>query len=107
MDREIKFRAWKDGEMLHWNRHVKRAFKTLLGNSVLMQYTGLKDKNGREIYEGDIIETSEGQIELVEWDDNERYACFYPFMPIFSTGLDYTEVIGNKFENPELLEEIR
>lgn len=55
MNREIKFRAWKGGEMLHWNRHVKRAFPSFLGSAVLMEYIGAEDYNGREIYEGDIV----------------------------------------------------
>lgn len=82
----------------------------------LMQSTGLKDKNGKEIFEGDIlgIETDEGILNVnIFWDDKHALFMFeseihnekellaelvedntYPF-----------EIIGNIYENPELLEE--
>ena len=80
----------------------------------IMQYTGLKDKNGREIYEGDICkvgETADGKdiLALIYWD--EKTACFrYRFnMVVMLTREDINpknwEVIGNIYENPELLEE--
>ena len=56
--REIKFRAWDDGRMVRQTGALvilKRFFRVIREDSILMQFTGLHDKNGKEIYEGDIV----------------------------------------------------
>jgi len=85
----------------------------------LMQFIGLKDKNGKEIYEGDIIkwisvgeeggnfedigvETDMGNHEVVF--KNGKFSTTKPDIPIGHL-IKKIEVIGNKFENPELLED--
>ena len=78
-------------------------------NSVLMQYTGLKDKNGKEIYESDIIYGGEytGRHHVVVWSkDDLQFQTKEGYLirsPYANKSIPW-EVIGNIYENPELLE---
>ena len=78
----------------------------------LLQYTGIKDKNGKEIYEGDIFAHNNQKFEVI-YDgtrfigvDGDRsgngYCCYVD--SCYKNGSSSIEVIGNVYENPELLE---
>ena len=124
--REIKFRAWDKklevmGDMLYMDFEGK-IFDSMYGeleaadreNFVLMQYTGLKDKNGIEIYEGDIIKwrwkrcwQENYHIATPTW--NQQWCCYYlvELEKAFQTyrmrdDIEY-EIIGNICKNPKLL----
>jgi len=116
--REIKFRAW-DKEMKIMQYDIGKCYIRQLsddwGMTIWMQYTGLKDKNGKEIYEGDIVEASISS----EWDEEvprneravvvfeeDRYWCKSQYTPDWYEMDAFSwEVIGNIYENPELLED--
>ena len=116
--REIKFRAWNkqtrrmedvrqinffDSEMLNGNsewyslRHIE-----------LLQHTGLNDKNGKEIYEGDIIQV-DGYGNKEIYTVSYRYGRYVLEAKDLVEGFldvddDFLEVVGNIYENPKLLE---
>lgn len=122
MSRPLKFRAWnKQGKLMHdglplyKNRvfvvagqlrrdHFMVEFDT--DEYELMQFTGLKDKNGKEIYEGDVVQVG-GHVMDVRWVG----AGFWLVKPELSdvelhqNTAKNIEVIGNIYENPELVEE--
>lgn len=120
MNREIKFRAWdKERKVMENCISINPFFvsdcdrRTWKHNEVeLMQYTGLKDKNGKEIYEGDICNCREYEcFGKVEWNNEE--AGFYFCVVLEGGGFeeehlydyaDELEVIGNVFEDGDLLD---
>lgn len=111
--------------MLYWQCYMQSAFNRLTNTQhfgllynllrnpgiIMMRCTGLRDKKGRLIYEGDIVKTEwfdEKTIYQVVWD--EKMACFcFDGKDIFylfdDLPTDVTEIIGNVHENPELLEQ--
>lgn len=67
----------------------------------VMQYTGLKDKNGREIYEGDIVNTPIMKKQPIEWFTSGFWLGNFGSLGTRLANL--SEVIGNIYENPDLL----
>lgn len=132
MNREVKFKAYvkeigsiydvyelySDGGVMV----VGYDFPLGADDINLMQYTGLKDKNGKEIYEGDIckcnyfnsskvkqhievVEFKAGQFDLT-WTINKLFKSFRS-RSHFNGHPDAFEVIGNIYENPELLKSVK
>jgi len=105
--REIKFRCWnKEKKEMDMHAHNRAWFGPLASKGderegIVMQYTGLKDKNGVEIYEGDVVKgvgEHEGQSEV--FCDN---ILWYPFQYLSDYQGENFEIIGNIYENPELI----
>ena len=83
---------------------------------VIMQYTGLKDKNGKMIFEGDMVKVDDGEhinrilsgeigiIEYIPARFRLKVIRFNDFHMLQKDDSELLEIIGNKFENPELLE---
>ena len=125
--REIKFRAWdkKNNEMTTYftissQGHVRLAVPLGMNNKdieldvILMQYTGLKDKNGKEMYLDDLVnlKTKNNPYRVVHDDfgvpcfvSPKNYIHCIDFVQYFSEmGKSDFEIIGNIHQNPELLE---
>jgi len=101
--REIKFRIWdKELGMMCWEDINNTPIKKIFQDNILMQYTGLKDKQGKEIYEGDMVANKLNPKGFeVKWS---KYGGF----DFFCDGKNSQDgrnwkIIGNIYENPKLL----
>lgn len=129
--REIKFRGKRldNGEWVYGDLHIRTPFphihseidygKVNIDPHTVGQFTGLHDKNGKEIYEGDIVkwiltmpevgvnggyeEYETEEIGEIQWDAGALYLGEYCAAGFAYDSEDYAEIIGNIHDNPELL----
>ena len=115
----FKFRAWDTGEIFNTtiprmldNEVVSRSLDAVFldGDCTVMQFTGVKDVNGVDIYEGDILEFDEREWGdstsnkgIVRWDNEESW--FYAIASAIEWP-EFCTVIGNIFENPDMAKSI-
>ncbi|MDR3243259.1 MAG: YopX family protein [Elusimicrobiota bacterium] len=123
--REFKFRAWykptkKMFEVFSFNKdfvfentqdgiHTNPTNPAKRKDCVIMQYTGLKDRNGKEVYEGDCLQNeNKGEIFAMYWENNKSRFSMKDKLGLIWGIIDlskHLEVIGNIIETPELLQE--
>lgn len=131
MMREFKFRVWSDETKMMYHSHrpngtnnpmwsYDSVFRANNPKTHIMQYTGIKDKNGKEIYESDIIQIkdrfvmwsrSRGQIvedvnAIVVWSGDGFIPQRSANTRLWILDMAQYEVIGNIYENPEMIDKI-
>lgn len=119
MKREIKFMAWDivgkkfimGATSITWENSIVSIPSSMEDQFILCQFTGLQDKNGKDIFEGDIVRGhylgDQYQDGLVFWNRDGFYVKGAG-TPLSNFALQSClEIIGNKYENPELITDFR
>lgn len=107
MEREIKFRVWNNQKMIYETEYMSIGQILYEGKWAIMQYTGLKDHDKKEIYDKDILKDISGYLWLVFWYDD--HACFglkaigQENVTVEIIDNHNMKLVGNFYENPELL----
>ena len=128
MNREIKFRAWlKYGKEIvdveeidfmnevinyidnDYENNEQEIIGAYFENIELMQYTELKDKNNKEIYEGDIVKFLNGIFEVIWCNEKASFMLknkeYKEFLNFIYENHNVMEIVGNIYKNPELIKE--
>lgn len=115
INREIKFRIWT-GKRFEYDEYffiqAGRVYEFLefggtraLKDATLQQFTGLKDKNGKEIYEGDIISQNDIISEICFYEGKylSKFKTYQVWVDDLFSVAYKSQIIGNIFENPNFL----
>lgn len=113
------FYRFKEGWVKEWvlqpirEKVTDAGCRQIVDANTICDYTGLKDKNGTKVFEGDLIEFSHPSFkksvicEVIYTEKEARFdllCLFNPDFVVYCEDCKFGEVIGNKFDNPELLE---
>jgi uncharacterized phage protein (TIGR01671 family) len=114
MSREIKFRVWdkNENDIVRWELlndgiiDLYHLFFSKDENLIIQQFTGLKDINGKEIYEGDICKHNNDIAVIVFWEGAFIFNKYYTHNNSLTNFacIRTFEIIGNIYETPELLQ---
>ncbi|RKY72549.1 MAG: hypothetical protein DRP97_00520 [Candidatus Latescibacterota bacterium] len=117
MTRTPKYKIW-DGKTMHQSDNIQLQFSTdgwialpyganaeIIHNPIMLEFTGLKDENGKMIFEGDVLkyEREKKKIGIVNY--NNKYVCYMFGNDEIGDNIFNIEILGNIYENPELLKE--
>nr|DAI15901.1 MAG TPA: YopX protein [Caudoviricetes sp.]DAN43229.1 MAG TPA: YopX protein [Caudoviricetes sp.] len=113
LNKTVTFAAYTDGEEVDNLEKYSFDENDFLYKKDLkiMQYTGLKDEYGDEIYEGDIVTLHNSRYKVIFNMEQARFVLrddkFEMEIPFTNNNNERMEIIGNIYENPELMEEVR